>query len=77
MVNMIDVDFLICLRVTNAGLNLHQLTTGDNSEVYKAYKGSGGLHMESPRDTHYLMDGGNIIFIGNRDELLGFTDTLV
>jgi hypothetical protein len=67
-----DADFIITLKLTNAGLHLHQLDEGDNSEIYKAYRECGGLCMEMPSDTHYVMDGAYVVFIGNMHELLVF-----
>jgi len=67
-----DDNYIINLKLTNAGLSLKQLTDGDNSEIYKAYRECGGLCMENPSDTHYVMDGAYVVFIGNKHELLGF-----
>jgi hypothetical protein len=67
-----DDNYIINLKLTNAGLSLKQLTDGDNSEIYKAYRECGGFHMESPSDTHYVMDNSYVVFIGNKHELLGF-----
>lgn len=71
-----DEDYIINLKLTNAGLNLKQLDAGDNAEIYKAYRDSGGLCMESPSDTHYVMDGAYVVFIGNKQELLGFANQI-
>ena len=70
-----DENYIINLKLTNAGLHLYQLSEGDNSEIYKAYRECGGLCMEQPDHTHYVMDGSYIIFIGNKQELLGFVNS--
>ena len=67
-----DADFIITLKLTNAGLDLKELGAGDNSEIYKAYRETGGLCMQLPCDTHYVMDGAYVVFIGNKHSLLGF-----
>jgi|TARA_R110000850_G_scaffold59679_1_gene137654 hypothetical protein len=72
---MIDKDFIISLKLYNNGLHLHQISDKGNADIYKAYNDAGGLHQESPRDTHYVMDGAYIIFIGNKHELLGFLNS--
>ena len=69
-------NYIINLKLTNAGLSLKQLTDGDNSEIYKAYHEAGGFHMESPSDTHYVMDNSYVVFIGNKNELLGFANQI-
>jgi len=66
-----DNDYIINLKLTNNGCHVHRLT-GDDKDVYSAYRDAGGLHMQSPHDTHYVMDGAYIIFIGNKTELLSF-----
>ena len=74
MIDDVDKDFIIAIKLKSNGLHLKELD-GNNSEVYKAYRECGGLCVESPRDTHYVMDGSYVIFIGNKDELLCFLNS--
>ena len=75
MSNAVDADFIINMKCINAGVHVKQLVDGDNSGIYSAYRLAGGLHMESPLDTHYVMDGEYVIFIGNKAGLLGFCNS--
>jgi hypothetical protein len=74
-VSEVDSNFIINLKLGNAGLHLKELAATGNSEIYKAYRDSGGMIMQSPLDTHYVMDGAYVIFIGNKHELLGFVNS--
>ena len=70
----VDADYIITLKLSNAGLDLKELGTGDNSEIYKAYRECGGLCGMLPCDTHYVMDGAYVVFIGNKRSLLSFAN---
>ena len=72
--NSLDMG-LVSSKLTDNGLFVHQLT-GDDSDIYNAYKCKGGLHMQSPLDTHYVMDGEHIKFIGNKTELFNYANKL-
>ncbi|RLA11506.1 MAG: hypothetical protein DRQ60_09835 [Gammaproteobacteria bacterium] len=71
----VDRDFIINLKLTNAGLHVHELLEEDKREVYRKYNECGGLGMYSSRDTHFVMDADKVIFVGNKDELLGFVNS--
>ena len=70
-----DEEFIINFKLNNAGLHLKELREDDKQEVYKSYRDAGGLCAEMPSDTHYVMDGPHVIFIGNKQELLGFLNS--
>ena len=70
----IDRDLMISFRLQQTGLHPYELT-GNDSEVYRAYSEAGGMLHQSPKDTHYIMDGAHIVFIGNKDEMLGFLNS--
>lgn len=70
-----DENFIISFKCRRAGVHIKELKAGDNSEIYSAYRKTGAVHMESPRDEFYLMDGADVIFIGSRKSLLGFVNS--
>ena len=75
MINSADEGFIITTKLTNAGFHLYELGSDNNKDIYVSYRESGAIHLESPRDTHYVMDNDKVVFIGNRSELLGFCNS--
>lgn len=75
--NTYTTDDVILLKLNANNLNLKELPSDpdERCEIYEWYSNHNRVKMDYPLDTHYVMDGEYIVFIGNKDELLGFLNS--